>query len=175
VKADELSRKYATAVFSQALEPWLTSLGFIRDRLAANPSLVEKLQDSEQPFGERQTALDAIIPADTGQPVRNFMYAMLRDGDIGLLTGVVGELDRMTRGGPLVEVARVTTAFALSDDEKEHFRQKLRANYGDKLEVIFSIDSAILGGAIVQIGDKVIDGSVSTRLDSMSNILGVKQ
>jgi F-type H+-transporting ATPase subunit delta len=174
VKAEELSRKYATAVFSQALEPWLTNLGFIRDRLAANPSLVEKLQDPGQPFAERQTALDAIIPADTGQPARNFLYTMLRDGDIGLLAEVVGELDRMTRGGPLVEVARVTTAFALSDDEKEQFRQRLRANYGEKLEFVFSVDSTILGGAIVQIGDKVIDGSVSTRLDSMSNVLGVK-
>ena len=69
----------------------------------------------------------------------------------------------------------MTTAFALSDEEKERFRQLLRAQYGESLEFVYSVDSTIVGGAIVQIGDKVIDGSISTRLDSMGNILGVKQ
>ena len=175
MKADELSRKYATAVFSQALEPWLVSLGAVRDRLVANPDLVLVLQETGEPFSQRQAALDAIVPQDADQHLRNFLSTMLRDGDIGLLPEVVGELDRMTRGGPLVEVARVTTAFALSDDEKERFRQMLRQQYGENLEFVFNVDSTILGGAVVQIGDKVIDGSISTRLESMGNILGVKQ
>jgi F-type H+-transporting ATPase subunit delta len=71
-------------------------------------------------------------------------------------------------------VARVITALSLSDDEKEQFRQKLAAQHGDALEFDFQVDPAILGGAIVQVGDKVIDGSVVTRLASMSNALGVK-
>ena len=80
----------------------------------------------------------------------------------------------MSRGGPLVQVARVTTAFSLSDDDKEQFRQKLRDKYGENLEFVFNVDSALIGGAIVQVGDKVIDGSVSTRIEAMSNRLGVK-
>ena len=51
----------------------------------------------------------------------------------------------------------------------------LRDQYGENLEFVFNVDSTILGGAVVQIGDKVIDGSISTRLESMGNILGVKQ
>ena len=73
-----------------------------------------------------------------------------------------------------MQVARVTTAAALSDNEKEQFRQKLRAKYGESLEFVFNVDAAIIGGAIVQVGDKVIDGSLATRLESMSNLLGIK-
>jgi F-type H+-transporting ATPase subunit delta len=174
VKAQELSRKYATAVFSQALEKWLTALRAVRNELADDTALVGKLTDSGRAFSARQKDLDKIVPSDSDQYVRNFLYTMLKDGNIGLLGEVITELDRMTRGGPQVQVAQVTTALELSNQEKEQFRQKLRSKYGQDLEFAFSVDRAIIGGAIVQIGDKVIDGSVATRLGSMSNLLGVK-
>jgi F-type H+-transporting ATPase subunit delta len=174
VKARELSHRYATAVFSQALETWFAALKSVQNRLASDKKLAETLQDSERSFAKRQKELDNIVPKETGQHIRNFLYTMLKEGDIGLLRDVIEELDRMTRGGPQVQVARVTTAYALSDDEKEQFRRKLQQKYGEELEFVFSIDSGILGGAIVQIGDKVIDGSVATRLASLSNRLGVK-
>ena len=174
MKAQELSRKYATAVFSQALEQWLTPLRTVQDKLVNNTALAQKLQDSGQSFSNRQKDLDSIVPAGVGQHVRNFLYTMVKEGDIGLLGEVINEMDRMTRGGPQVQVAHVTTALSLSDEEKEKFRQKLRDKYGQGLEFIFNVDSAIVGGVIIQIGDKVIDGSVAARLESMSNLLGVK-
>jgi len=174
VKAQELSHKYATAVFSQALEKWLTTLGSVQDKLDSDPALSGKLQDSDRSFSDRQKELDAVVPGDSDQYTRNFLYTMLKDGNIGLLGDVIDELERMSRSGPLVQVARVTTAFSLSDDDKEQFRQRLRSKYGENLEFVFSVDSALIGGAIVQVGDKVIDGSVATRLEAMSNRLGVK-
>jgi len=174
VNAQELSRKYATAVFSLALDSWLTPLNAVENELANNATLAAMLQDKDRPFSERQQALDKLIPGDSSQQVRNFLYTLLREGDMGLLSGVMGELTRMVRGGPLVQTAKVTTALPLSDKEKDAFRQKLTAQYGESLEFDFNVDPAILGGAIVQVGDKVIDGSVATRLASMSNALGVK-
>jgi F-type H+-transporting ATPase subunit delta len=174
VKAQTLSRKYATAVFSLALESWLGPLNAVQAELAGNPTLMGTLQDKDRPFSERQNALDKIIPGDSSQQVRNFLYTLLKDGDIGLLGEVMGELERMVRGGPRVQVARVTTALPLSEQEKDAFRQQLAVQYGESLEFDFDVDPAILGGAIVQVGDKVIDGSVATRLAAMSNALGVK-
>lgn len=174
MKAQALSRKYATAVFSLALESWLGPLNAVQAELASNPTLAGTLQDKDRPFSERQNALDKIIPGDSNQQVRNFLYTLLKDGDIGLLGEVMGELERMVRGGPRVQVARVTTALPLSEQEKDAFRQKLAVQYGESLEFDFDVDPAILGGAIVQVGDKVIDGSVATRLAAMSNALGVK-
>jgi F-type H+-transporting ATPase subunit delta len=86
----------------------------------------------------------------------------------------MAELERMIRGGPQVQVARVTTAVSLSEQEKDAFRKKLAAQYGESLGFDFSVDPALLGGAIVQVGDKLIDGSVATRLEALSNALGVK-
>lgn len=174
MEAQELSRKYAGAVFSQALEPWLVALRTVQEKLADDSALATGLANSDRSFAERQKELDQIIPKDSNQYVRNFFYVMLKEGDIQLLGDVLGELDRMTRGGPQVQVAIVTTALPVSDGEKDQFRQKLRKKYGEGLEFMFKVDSSIVGGVIVQVGDKIIDGSVQTRLESMSNLLGVK-
>jgi len=174
VKAQELSRKYATAVFSQALDKWVTALGAVADRLADNVDLIARLDDTSASFKDRQKELDKLIPSDADRSIRNFLYTILKEGDMGLLADVIGELERMTRGGPTVQVARITTALPLSDQDKDAFRKKLRQKYGEDLEFIFNVDSSIIGGAIIQIGDKIIDGSVATKLESMGTLLGVK-
>jgi F-type H+-transporting ATPase subunit delta len=175
VKAQELSQKYATAVFSLALEKWLTVLGAVQSNLAENQKLAKNLGDADRSFVDRQKELDGIIPAGSDENIRNFLYTLLKNGDIGLLGAVLENLEQMSRGGPQVQVAYVTTASALADEDKEQFRQKLRAQYGSNLELAFRVDPAIIGGAIVQVGDKVIDGSVAARLEAMSNALGVKR
>jgi F-type H+-transporting ATPase subunit delta len=174
VKAQTLSRQYATAVLSLALEKWLTPLNAVRDRLTDSPNLAESLQDTGRSFNSRQKELDEIIPANSAQEARNFLYTLLKNGDIGLLGEVLADLERMSRGGPLVQVARVTTAIVLSDSDKEKFRQTLRAKYGDNLEFAFHVDPTIIGGAVVQVSDQVIDGSVATRLEAMGNVLGIR-
>ena len=174
MEARELSKKYATAIFSLALENWLTILGAVQEKLAGSADLAKNLDDSSRSFADRQDLLDGIIPADSDQTVRNFLYTLLKNGDVSLLSNVLVDLGQMSRGGTLAQVAYVTTAIALTDDEKERFRKKLQAEYDPNLEISFEVDSAILGGAIVQIGDKLIDGSVQTRLEAMKNMLGVK-
>lgn len=174
MEAQTLAHKYATAVFSQALEKWLMALRTVQDKIGSDSTLAKTLPDTGHSFSDRQKALDKVIPADSDQYIKNFFYTMLESGDIGLLGQVVNDLEGMTRGGPLVQTARVTTAYSLAEDERDKFRQKLRAKYGESIEFTFNVDAAIVGGAIVQIGDKVIDGSLATRLESMSNLLGVR-
>jgi F-type H+-transporting ATPase subunit delta len=174
VKAQELSKKYASAIFSLALEKWLAALNAVQDKLTEEPNVAQSLANDQRSFAERQKELDSIIPADSDQSIRNFFYTLLKNGDINLLGSVLSDLGQMSRGGPLVKSAEVTTAVALSDEEKDQVRQKLRAQYGAGLEFNFTVDPAIIGGAVVQVGDKIIDGSVATRLEAMKNVLGVK-
>jgi F-type H+-transporting ATPase subunit delta len=174
VKAQELSRKYALAVFSLALEKWFIPLKAVQERLADNPKLLASLQDPARPFNDRQKEFDAIISAHGDQDARNFLYTLLKNDDLSLLANIIADLERLSRGGPQAQVARVTTAMALSDEDKDQFRQKLRQKYGETLEFVFNLDPAIIGGVVVQIGDKVMDASVATRLEAMGHALGVK-
>jgi F-type H+-transporting ATPase subunit delta len=61
-------------------------------------------------------------------------------------------------------VARVTTAIALSDDERSRLRAALVKLYGHDIHLQVEVDPHVVGGLVVQIGDEVIDGSVAGRL-----------
>jgi F-type H+-transporting ATPase subunit delta len=174
VKVQELSQKYAKAVFGYALEEWITTLGNAKNSLASDSALLEKLQDSSLAFKEKQAALNEVLPSNIAQPMRNFFYVLLREGDIGLLEDVLADIERMSRGGPEVQVSYITTAIELSEEDKNEFQSKLRAQYGDGLEFVFYVDPSIVGGAIVQVGNKLIDGSVAARLNAIGSALGVK-
>ena len=83
-----------------------------------------------------------------------------------MLGGIASGLDQLASKGPQVQSALVTTAVALTDAEKEQFQTKLAAQYGDNLALEFALDKEILGGVIVQVGDKIMDGSVRSKLNA---------
>ncbi|MEY9950865.1 F0F1 ATP synthase subunit delta [Leifsonia sp. EB34] len=63
-------------------------------------------------------------------------------------------------------IATVVTARPLPAEQAERLRASLAAKYGD-LKLNEVVDSSILGGLRVQIGDDVIDGSVASRLTEL--------
>ena len=67
--------------------------------------------------------------------------------------------------------ATVTSALPLSDDETKRIENGLKDQLGGDAEVEFKVNPAILGGLVVRVGDKVVDGSVSGKLTSLEQSL----
>lgn len=70
-------------------------------------------------------------------------------------------------GGPAPISATVTTAVALTDTERELLETRLRSKHGKDLPIAYRVDPSILGGVIVRVGDRYIDGSVVARLGQL--------
>ena len=68
-------------------------------------------------------------------------------------------------------IAKVTSAVALSQAQLERLSRTLNKIYNRQLKLDVSIDTAVLGGMCVQIGDEIIDGTVGTRLDDLERDL----
>jgi F-type H+-transporting ATPase subunit b len=66
--------------------------------------------------------------------------------------------------------AEIISALPLTEDEKEIVRQDITSRTGSQT-VTFRIDPSILGGLVVKVGDKVLDGSVSGQLESLQQSL----
>ena len=66
--------------------------------------------------------------------------------------------------------AEITSALPLTDEEKESVRKNILARTGSQT-VTFRVAPAILGGLVVKVGDKVLDGSVAGQLDSLRQSL----
>jgi F-type H+-transporting ATPase subunit delta len=63
--------------------------------------------------------------------------------------------------------AEVTSAAELTVPQKTQLHQTLERLTGQKIQAKYSLDAALLGGAVVRIGDTIYDGSVRNRLNQM--------
>src|SRR5215216_6244698 len=64
------------------------------------------------------------------------------------------------------EAAQVTSALPLSKDEEACVKEDVLAQAGAK-DVSFRVDPSILGGLVIRVGDKVLDGSVAGKLEGL--------
>jgi F-type H+-transporting ATPase subunit b len=93
-------------------------------------------------------------------------HALVDEFFSGIRSGKVALLEE---GGELPSAAKagVTSALPLSEEEQASIRKELAAKAGAGIGITFQVDPDLLGGLKIQIGDRVIDGSVAGRIDSL--------
>ncbi len=93
--------------------------------------------------------------------------ALLDDFFSGVKSGKVVILESAGFKG---DSAEVTSALPLNKEEEAAVRQDVLAKVGAK-EVAFRVNPAILGGLVIKVGDKVMDGSVAGKLEGLRQSL----
>jgi F-type H+-transporting ATPase subunit b len=95
--------------------------------------------------------------------------ALLDEFFSGVRSGKVVVLENASLGSG--SAAEVVSALPLSPTEQNQVKQEVVKSLGGAAEVQFKVDPAILGGLIVRVGDRMIDGSVIGQLDSLKQSL----
>ena len=85
----------------------------------------------------------------------------------GVKSGKVVVLDGSNFRG---ETAEVTSALPLTQAEEAAVRQDVLAKAGAK-DIAFRVDPSILGGLVIKVGDKVLNGSIAGRLEGLRQSL----
>lgn len=105
----------------------------------------------------------------------NLALLLLQRGRTGLgpdIAEAYGEMLDEARG---IAHATVTSAVPLSDGELGDVKKKLAEISGGEVVVNTQVDESILGGIIVRIGDRLIDGSTRNRLQELKATIGSRQ
>ena len=165
-------RRFAQAAFAIAvdegrLDDWQADLGTIA--AAVRETDIAALLDSPQvPLGRKLAAMDEAIGDRVGPLARNLCGLLASRNAVATAPDIADGFERMLDEHRGVVRARVTTAVELSAGQLERVADALgRAVGGGRVEVTASVDPAIIGGISARVGDRLVDGSVRTRLEEM--------
>lgn len=173
--SDPAARRYADAVFGIAHDTashdrWLSDLEDIAE-LFAEPTVYQFVVSTRVPQGEKERVLDSALP-DAQNAAGNFAKLLVRKRRANLAPQIVEAFRQRLNSVRGIAEASVTTAVPLSDDARAAVEAAVRGyTDAESVSLAENVDTAIIGGAILQIGDRIIDGSVRTRLSNMRRSL----
>ena len=170
-----LARPYARAAFSLArdagaLAGWSDALGFAA-RVAADPQVAALLGNPALTTNDAVTLLSppqSSVDADT---FGRFVSLLADNRRVALLPEIAGLFDEMRFEAERVVKARVTSATPLPAGELDTLKAALRKRFGRDVEVETAVDESLIGGAVIDAGDVVIDGSLRGQLGRLQAAL----
>lgn len=173
----QLANKYARAIFEIAqdekkLDAYDKDLSKIAEDIFGIPAAVKFFQNPLIPQKAKKDLLTKSLKKEISETVMNFVLLLTDKNRIGIFTAIYEIFTDLKNKAQGILIADVTTAFPLSRQHESMLIKKLSAITGKKIRVRKHEDKSILGGVILTIGDKRVDGSAIGRLRSLrSNLL----
>ena len=170
-----VARPYAEALFRAALDA--NALGPVAESLALAAAIERDEAMRAVLLNPKVSAAQKkeIFAAAAGarlHPIMTNALDLLVDRHREVLMGAVAEqFEALKNEHEKVVRARITSAQALTDAQRDDIVRALESRYGKKVEAQVDIDPSLLGGARVQVGDQVIHASVRDALAQMAAAL----
>ena len=164
------ARRYSQAVFrialdSKELNRWQSDLRKIAS-LVNDVTLFALLENPEVSFDDKAKVLSERL-GDINPLALKLVSLLVTKGKLGMIGDIADEYQRLVdnyRGIEGAEVAEVTTALPLDDEDKLRLAQRLTSLVGKPVVLKPKVDSSLIGGIIIRVGDKLIDGSIRSKL-----------
>lgn len=172
----QLARKYSRAIFEIAQEEnklveYGRELADARNGIDSVPAAVAFLSNPQVDTKAKKELLQKLFEGELSANVYNFLMLLIDKRRIGLLDAIEDiyrELSNEARG---ILIADVTTAEPADEAQQAAIKAKLAQVTGKQVELRLHEDKSILGGVVVKIGDRRIDGSVVGRLETLKKEL----
>ena len=167
-----LARPYARAAFALAHDAgraneWSHALAFAA-RVSADPQVHGLLGHPQ--LGEAD-AVSLLSPEGADEAFGRFIALLADNRRLPLLPEIAGMYEELRAEADQVVKARVTSASEMPASELESIRAALKRRFGREVEVETSVDDSLIGGAVIDAGDVVIDGSVKGKLARLQSML----
>lgn len=99
--------------------------------------------------------------------VRNFIYILTDNRRVAALPEITAAFEAELNAREGIAEAAVTSARELSAAERKEIVAALERKTGKRIQAQFALDAALLGGAVVQIGSTIYDGSIREQLNRL--------
>lgn len=167
MRREELPLHYAQTLYEMALEEWASWLKSVQQALTENRALADFLASDEASPAEKYQRLQTVVPQGASEKFRRFLGFLLDKGHLPMLPDVTAAFERLMTRGRVREVAHVTSAVELSEEERERIAALIRRRFGADVDCEFHVDPSLLGGLHIRVGDTVIDGTLASQLERL--------
>ncbi|XP_002730685.1 ATP synthase subunit O, mitochondrial-like [Saccoglossus kowalevskii] len=171
--------RYAHALYSAASKEKKL------DQIETDLKTVKKLLDSDKKFAEfvrdptlnkriKKEALTGVLQKQNCQQVTVNLFELLAEnGRLKKITEVLNAFGRIMSAHRGEVVCVVTTSQALDDKELKSLQEAIKSflKKGESLKLDVQVDPKILGGMVVNIGDKYVDMSTATKIRKFTELL----
>jgi F-type H+-transporting ATPase subunit delta len=99
--------------------------------------------------------------------IRNFLLVMSDNQRVRLLPEIVHTFEQVLGQRQGVAEAKIVSATEMTEKQKIELVSRLERLSGKKIQAKYSLEPALLGGAVVRIGDTIFDGSVRNQLNQL--------
>jgi len=170
--------RYARAIFELAREDgridrWSKQLSLI-ERILGDPTAAAVLSNLSVPHEVRMKAVEQLDLPGVDREGLNLMRMLVSSGRANRMGEIAERFEVLADAEAGRVRATVTTAIPLSDADRESLRKDLTKQLGKDVRLESRVDPAILGGLLLQVGDRLTDASVAARLDQVRRQVLVK-
>jgi len=171
-----VAKTYSEALFEVALEEekvdlFLEEFEFIANTLNMYPDFFTLLKSPQIHVSEKKEIITEVFEDKLSLEMMNFLKIILDKNRSYYLPQIKDEYQKLVNNHKGIIEAIAITAIPLNDDDKLKLKEKLEGITGKNIKISNKIDSSLLGGVLVRIGDKVIDGTIKGRLDELKDSL----
>lgn len=171
-----VSKVYAQALFDVAIESdkldkFEEELQYINGIFQQHPELNKLYKTPRIDSQDKKEIIAQVFKDGISQEVMNFLKILLDKGRASNFEDIVKDYRRLANAHNNILEAVAITAIPMPDVEKLALENKLSNLTGKVVKLENKIDNSILGGILVRIGDKVIDGTIQSRLDELQENL----
>ena len=150
----------------------LEELHGIEALLKESDQLRRVLETPSIPGDRKRAVLDAITGRmGTTRQVRNFVAVITDHRRLPLFSEILKQLEQELNDRQGFAEAQISSARQLSDPEKQMLEAEITKLTGKKIRARYAQDATLLGGAVVQVGSTIYDGSVKGQLDRIKEQL----
>lgn len=170
-----IARPYAQALFRLAKEG--KSLSAWSDRLqrlaalARDPEMDQVIGNPK--FSTKQVAelFVSLSGEVANRELNSFIFMLAEYERFDVLAEIQENFEQLRSADEGVRDALITTAFPIEPPQLSLLMQQLETHFGCRLQPRVEIDSSLIGGVRVAVGDQILDASVRGKLDALATAL----
>ncbi len=172
-----VSKVYGDALFEEAMEKgvlseWYDEVQALRGIFAEHADLAQFLNHPQIMKEEKVKVVESIFKGRISEGLLGFLVIVIDKGRQNDLLSICDYFTGRVKEYKKIGVVRVTSAAALSDEQKKRVEQRLlETTQYVSLEISYVVDESLLGGMQIRIGDRVVDSSIRTRLGELKREL----